>query len=62
MAINKTAPTKSKTELARELGISRASLYYKPKLPAKDLQLKVVIEKVMLNNRAYGHKRIADHR
>ena len=61
MAINKTAPTKSKTELARELGISRASLYYKPKLPAKDLQLKVVIEKVMLNNRAYGHKRIADH-
>lgn len=59
MAVNKIAPVKSKTELAKELGISRASLYYKPKLPAKDLKLKVDIEKVMKDNKAYGHKRIA---
>lgn len=59
MAVNQTAPPKSKEELARELGISRQSLYYKPKLPAKDLKLKAEIKKVMACHRAYGHKRIA---
>ena len=61
MAINRAAPAKSKKELARELGISRQSLYYKPKLPEKDLKLKTEIEKVMKQHRAYGHKRIAIH-
>jgi transposase InsO family protein len=59
MAINLTAPFKSKKELAKQLGISRQSLYYQPKLPAKDLKLKAEIEKVMTDNKAYGHKRIA---
>jgi transposase InsO family protein len=59
MAINQAAPTKSKKELAKELGISRQSLYYKPKLPEKDLKLKAEIEKVMSKHKAYGHKRIA---
>lgn len=59
MAVNQTAPAKSKTELARQLGISRQSLYYQPKLPAKDLKLKVEIERVMADHKAYGHKRIA---
>lgn len=59
MAINKIAPFKSKKELAKELGISRQSLYYKPKLPEKDLKLKAEIEKVMAVHKAYGHKRIA---
>lgn len=59
MAINQTAPPKSKKELARELGISRQSLYYKPKLPEKDLRLKAEIERVMIEHKAYGHKRIA---
>ena len=59
MAINQTAPSKSKKELAEELGVSRASLYYQPKLPGKDLKLKAEIEKVMTDNKAYGHKRIA---
>ena len=59
MAINQTAPAKSKKELARELGISRQSLYYKLKLPEKDLKLKVEIEMVMTRHKAYGHKRIA---
>lgn len=59
MAINQLSPKKSKKELARELGISRQSLYYKPKLPEKDLKLKAEIEKVLVHNKAYGHKRIA---
>jgi transposase InsO family protein len=61
MAINKVSPAKSKKELARELGISRQSLYYKPKLPEKDLKLKAEIEKVMAHHKAYGHRRIAIH-
>ena len=61
MAINRTAPAKSKKELAKELGISRQSLYYQPKLPEKDLKLKAEIEKVMSDHKAYGHKRIAFH-
>lgn len=59
MAINKMAPFESKTKLSKELGVSRASLYYKPKLPGKDLKLKAEIERVMRNNKAYGHKRVA---
>jgi len=59
MAINLTAPPKSKKELARQLGISRQNLYYKPKLPEKDLNLKAEIEKVMVKHKAYDHKRIA---
>lgn len=59
MAINQTAPVKSKKELAKELGISRQSLYYKPKLPEKDLRLKAEIERVMAKHKAYGHKRLA---
>jgi putative transposase len=59
MAINQVASVKSKKQLAQELGLCRQSLYYKPKLPAKDLRLKAEIEKVMLKHKAYGHKRIA---
>jgi len=41
------------------MGISRQTLYYQPKLPEKDLKLKAKIEKVMSENKAYGHtKRI----
>lgn len=59
MEINAGAPKKSKQDLARELGVSRQSLYYKPKLPEKDLLLKSEIEKVMQTHKRYGHKRIA---
>lgn len=59
MAVNKEAPAKSKKELAKQLGVSRPTLYYKPTLPEKDLKLKAEIEKVMIDNKAYGHKRIA---
>ena len=59
MAVNSRAPKKSKKEMARQLGVSRQSLYYKRKLPEKDLKLKYEIEKVMLKHKRYGHKRIA---
>ena len=60
-AIKQSAPVDSKTELAKQLGVSRSALYYRPKLPAKDLALKAEIEKVMAEHKAYGHKRIAIH-
>ena len=59
MAVNNQAPTKSKKELAKELGVSRQSLYYQSKLLQKDLLLKSAIEKVMAKHKRYGHKRIA---
>ena len=52
---------KNKSDLAKELGISRSLLYYKPKKPDKDWQLKCDIEKVLRDNQAYGHRRLADH-
>jgi len=49
----------TKTALAKELNISRSSLYYKPKLPDKDLVLKSQIEVVWEDFPEYGHKRLA---
>jgi len=60
MAVSSAAPAKSKKELAKQLGVSRQSLYYKPKLPEKDLKLKQEIQKVMSKHKRYGHKRISD--
>lgn len=51
----------TKTDIARTLGISRQSLYYKPKREALDMELKNQIESVMTQNPSYGHKRIALH-
>jgi len=59
MAVNQLAPPQSKTELASQLGISRQSLYYQPRLQGKDLRLKAEIEKVLASNKAYGHRRVA---
>jgi len=50
---------KTKTQLARDLRISRASLYYEPKQPAKDWELKQKIEAVLHEYPSYGHRRIA---
>ncbi|PIU09038.1 MAG: hypothetical protein COZ85_01715 [Candidatus Moranbacteria bacterium CG_4_8_14_3_um_filter_34_16] len=49
----------NKKELAEVLGVSRSLLYYKHKQKDKDWKLKIEIEKVLRNNRSYGHKRIA---
>lgn len=50
----------SKSSLAKELGVSRSSLYYHPKQPEKDEELRVAIEVVMRKNPGYGHRRVAD--
>lgn len=52
-------PKVNKTRLAKELGVSRSSLYYKPKREQIDLEVKAQIESVMVENPSYGHKRIA---
>lgn len=49
----------NKKALAKELGISRSSLYYKPKQPVKDWNLKIEIEKILRKFPSYGHKRLA---
>jgi len=49
----------NKSALARELGVSRASLYYRPKKPDKDEALRREIERVMLKHPAYGSPRVA---
>lgn len=49
----------SKLELARSLGLSVSSLYYQPKRPEIDAEVKMQIESVMADHPAYGHKRIA---
>jgi transposase InsO family protein len=49
----------TKTELAATLGVSRSSLYYQPKRPALDLEMKSQIESVLVDNPSYGHKRVA---
>lgn len=52
-------PRITKTELAREMGVSRALLYYKHKRPIIDEEIKLQIESVMTDHPSYGHKRIA---
>src|SRR3989338_702703 len=48
-----------KTLRARELGVSRGSLYYHRKLPARDWNLKCAIEEVLREHLSYGSPRIA---
>ncbi len=50
---------RTKKEIAKHLGISRASLYYHPKREALDQKTKQLILKVMQDYPSYGHKRIA---
>lgn len=51
--------TTTKTQLAKELGIARQTLYYEPKQPHQDEQLKQQILAVMTEHPAYGHRRVA---
>lgn len=50
---------RNKSALAKELGVSRSSLYYRPKKPDKDEALRREIEQVMLKNPGYGSPRVA---
>lgn len=54
-----TARESGKAKRARELGIARSSLYYKPKQDAKDWAIKIKIETALHNHPSYGHKRLA---
>lgn len=47
------------TQVARQLGVSRSSLYYVPKRPKLDEEIKSQIESVLSHHPSYGHKRIA---
>jgi transposase InsO family protein len=49
----------TKTQVAKELGISRGMLYYQPKREIIDAEVKHQIEAVLAEHKAYGHKRIA---
>ena len=49
----------TKKALAKELGISRASLYYKPKRPPTDEEERSKIVSIMEQHPAYGHRRVA---
>lgn len=53
--------TSLKTTLAKELGVSRGSLYYKSKQEEKDWLVKCQIEEALRENPSYGHKRLAPH-
>lgn len=59
MARNNLFPAISKLAQAKYLGVSRQSLYYKPKRPAKDEVLREKILDVLSKHPAYGHRRIA---
>lgn len=50
-----------KTLRARELGVSRSTLYYREKKPDKDWMLKCRIEEVLRIHPSYGSRRIALH-
>jgi hypothetical protein len=58
MIINKKQ-RESKRDLAKKLGVSRSSLYYKAKREEQDLEMKKQILVVLGIHPAYGHKRIA---
>lgn len=51
----------NKTVLTESVTISRRSLYYVPKQPAKDWYTKQLIEAALRDHPSYGHKRLALH-
>ena len=51
----------AKSLRARELGISRRTLYYHPLKPDKDWTLKCCIEEVLREHPSYGSRRLAIH-
>ena len=50
---------RTRSEVARKLGVSRQSLYYQKKRSLIDEEVKHQIEAVLAERKAYGHKRIA---
>lgn len=52
-------PRLSTRKLARDLGIARSMLYYRPVRPKIDEEVKLQIQSVLVDHPSYGHKRIA---
>jgi putative transposase len=52
---------KGKVALAKKLGVSVSSLYYKRKLPDKDRAARIRIEETWHYHPSYGHRRLALH-
>jgi len=52
---------KSRYAVARTMGISTSSLYYRKKLPDKDRVLRIRIEEALRYHPSYGHRRLAIH-
>ena len=57
--ISERNKTMTKTALAKSWGLLDPALYYQPKRPAIDEEVKRQIEAVLTDNPTYGHKRIA---
>ena len=57
--LSSNSATISKSAVCSKMAISTSSLYYKPRLPAKDLELKNQIESILCEHKAYGYRRIA---
>src|ERR1022692_2670494 len=53
---------RNKAALARALGVSRASLYYLPRMKEKDWRLKVRLEEELQIHPSYGSRRLASSR
>lgn len=49
----------NKSKTLEYLNIARSTFYYKSLLDQKDEELRVKIEKVMEDNKSYGHRRVA---
>lgn len=49
----------TKTAFAKSINVSRATIYYQARQPDKDWETKQLIEAVLRDKPAYGHKRIA---
>lgn len=59
MSQTKLSVHSTKTDLAKELGIARSTLYYCHKQTVKDWQTKIKIEEALHDKPSYGHKRLA---
>lgn len=52
---------KNKQRLARQIGVSRSSLYYRSKMKERDQKLKESILAALSAHPSYGHRRLALH-
>lgn len=50
-----------KTALAKKLGVSRSSLYYRSKMQGRDDDIKAAILATLQEHPSYGHRRLALH-